>query len=155
MTPTRSIYKTPWYPPPFRETPASAHRVPARGTGSSGGGPPDLIGNVVVMIPPTGRVAEGDTVRFVAVRYGGSAPTSYEWSGPDGPIAGETSPTLTITATFASSGTYIVTVTSPDATDSPVTASASITVTAVTFRIRTEADGFILTESNDLILQEH
>jgi hypothetical protein len=70
-------------------------------------------------------------VLFTAVRQGGSAPLTFQWSGPSGPIAGATGGSYTFTPTGTSdSGTYTVAVTSPGATDTPVSAGATIVVVA-------------------------
>jgi hypothetical protein len=125
----RTEYPAAWTPPRFREQPAGAFIV--RGSGVEDGGPPDLIGRITVLVSPLGQITVGQQVRFTAVRTGGSAPLSYQWSGPSGPIPGATGSSYSFTTTSAAdSGTYTVTVTSPDATDGPVNAGATIVVVA-------------------------
>jgi hypothetical protein len=151
----RTEYPAAWTPPRFREQPAGAFIV--RGSGVEDGGPPDLIGRITVLVSPLGQITVGQQVRFTAVRTGGSAPLSYQWSGPSGPIPGATGSSYSFTTTStADSGTYTCTVTSAGATDSPQSGGAAITVVAapVAFAILMEDGGFILMEDSGHILLE-
>jgi hypothetical protein len=127
MSPVRTVFLDPWQPPRFREQPAGV--VMVRGSGVEEGGPPDLIGRITVMVSPAGQITVGQEVRFITVRMGGTAPLSYQWSGPAGLIPGATGASYYLTTTSpADSGTYTCTVSSADATDSPQSAGATIVV---------------------------
>lgn len=140
----------PWLPPPFRPSTSSRRRIP-RGSGADDGGPPDLIGRITVLVSQRGALVAGRPVRFTAVRTGGSAPLTYQWSGPSGPIPGATGSAYTFTpAGPGDSGTYTVAVTSAGATDGPQTAGAAVTVVAANLII-TVAGDHIITDAGDRI----
>jgi hypothetical protein len=151
----RTEYPQAWSPPRFREQPAGAFVV--RGTGVEEGGPADLIGRITVLVSPSGQITVGQQVRFTTVRLGGSAPLTYQWSGPAGLIPGATGASYTLTTTSTTdSGTYTCTVTSAGAIDSPQSAGAAITVVAapVAFAWLMEDAGFILIEDGGHFLLE-
>jgi hypothetical protein len=149
----RTVYLDPWTPPRFREQSAGAGAGIGCGTGIDEGGPTDLIGNITVLVSPIGQITEGQTVRLTAVRTGGSAPLTYQWSGPSGPIPGATSSTYSFVAQEGDSGTYTCTVTSAGATDSPKSGGAAIVVT-VADKWLMEDSGFILMEDSGRFLLE-
>jgi len=130
MSPVRTEYRPVWTPPPFRPSTGQQRWIP-RGSGVEEGGDPGLIGSITVMVSPLGQITVGQQVRFTAVRSGGGAPLSYQWSGPAGVIPGATSSVYNLTTTStADSGTYTCVVTSAGASDSPQSGGAAITVVA-------------------------
>jgi hypothetical protein len=156
MSPVRTEYRPVWTPPPFRPSTGQQRWIP-RGSGVEEGGDPGLIGSITVIVSPLGQITVGQAVRFTAVRSGGGAPLSYQWSGPAGVIPGATSSVYNLTTTStADSGTYTCVVTSAGASDSPQSGGAAITVVAapVAFAILMEDGGFILMENGGHILLE-
>lgn len=72
-------------------------------------------------------VAPGTGVLLTVERTYGLAPMTYEWRGPgDVVIPGETGPTIMVKPTVSS--TYEVVVSSPNALDTPVSASYMVVV---------------------------
>lgn len=131
--PARTRYLTPWTPPPFQPSPPGRRsRLPVMGSGEGEGGTP-VIGRIVMTISPVnGQAQVGQRVTITAVRVGGTAPLTYAWTGPAGtsaPISGTTNQLSWIVAA-GDTGTYSVTVSSPDAPDSPQNGSIGLTVTA-------------------------
>jgi hypothetical protein len=152
----RTVYVAPWQPPPFRPSTAPRRWI-SRGSGEGESGDPTLIGSIQVFVSPVGQITVGQEVRFTAVRTGGGAPLSYQWSGPAGLIPGATSSSYILTTTStADSGTYTCTVTSAGASDSPQSGGAAITVVAAptAFAWLMEDAGFILIEDGGHFLLE-
>jgi hypothetical protein len=125
----RTTYVDSWQPPGRPPGGGGRRNIPRGTGGGDSGGSSNLIGTIFVLVTPLGQITAGQEVRFTAVRSGGSAPLTYQWSGPSGVIPGATSNIYTFTTTSPSdSGTYTCTVTSAGATDTPKSAGATITV---------------------------